>query len=183
MALDALALDFTICLETPDLDQRILELTDRAFGPGRFVKTAERLREGSHIIPDLSFVAMQDETLIGSVRMWPIFVNDFAANTYEPLAFLGPIVVDDTQRGRGIGKALIGACVEAAFAKGLRAVLLVGSQSYFKPFGFEKAQNITLPGPVDPNRLLIRYSQPDVTFAGNVCQKAPRLFDPGGLTV
>lgn len=170
MALDALALDFTICLETPDIAPRILQLTDHAFGPGRFVKTAERLRENSQIIPDLSFIATQGDKLLGSVRMWPIFVHNFDANIYEPLAFLGPIVVDDAQRGRGIGKALIGACVTAAFDKGLRAVLLVGSQSYFKPFGFEKAQNITLPGPVDPNRVLIRYSQPDLTFAGKVCQ-------------
>lgn len=168
MALDGLALDFTICLETPDLENRILELTDHAFGPGRYVKTAERLREHSHIIPDLSFVALRGEALIGSVRMWPILVHDVDANTYEALAFLGPIVVDDAHRGLGIGKALIGACVEAAFAKGLRAVLLVGSQSYFKPFGFDKAQAITLPGPVDPKRLLIRYSQPDIAFAGKV---------------
>ncbi len=174
MALDVLALDFTICLETPDLERRILELIDHAFGPGRFVKTAERLRENSHIIPDLSFVAMQGETLIGSVRMWPICVHNFDANTYEALAFLGPIVVDDDHRGLGIGKALIGACVEAAFDKGLRAVLLVGSQSYFKLFGFDKAQNITLPGPVDPNRLLIRYSQPDIAFAGKVCAESLR---------
>ncbi|HTM83045.1 N-acetyltransferase [Asticcacaulis sp.] len=176
MALDALALDFTICLETPDLEHRILELTDHAFGPGRFVKTAERLRENSHVIPDLSFVAMRGETVIGSVRMWPIFVHNFNANTYEPLAFLGPIVVDDAHRGLGIGKALISACVEAAFGKGLRAVLLVGSQSYFKPFGFDKAQNITLPGPVDPNRLLIRYSQPDIAFAGKVCPENAQVI-------
>ena len=170
MALDALALDFKISLETPDLDARIIAMTDRAFGPGRYVKTAERLREDSEIIQDLSFVAFQGERLVGSVRMWPIFVHDFDANTYEPLSFLGPIVVEEDQRGRGIGKQLIAACVDAAFAKGLRAVLLVGSQSYFKPFGFDKARNITLPGPVDPNRLLIRYGQPDVTVSGKVCK-------------
>jgi predicted N-acetyltransferase YhbS len=168
LALDAMTLDFTIGLETPDLNDRIVELTDRAFGPGRFVKTAERLREDSHVIQDLSFVAMQGQRLLGSVRMWPIFIHDFDANTYEPLVFLGPIVVEEDQRGRGIGRHLIGACVDAAFAKGLRAVLLVGSQSYFKPFGFDKATNMTLPGPVDANRLLIRYSQPDLAFAGQV---------------
>ena len=170
MALDALVLDYTICLETPELDRRIIELTDRAFGPGRYVKTAERLREDSRTIPDLSFVATQGERLLGSVRMWPVFVHDFDANTYEPLVFLGPIVVDAAHRGQGIGKRLIGACVDAAFNKGIRAVLLVGSQAYFKPFGFDKAQGITLPGPVDPNRVLIRYSRPDLAFAGKVCK-------------
>ncbi|MFT4075228.1 MAG: N-acetyltransferase [Asticcacaulis sp.] len=166
MALDALALDFSICLETPDLDQRILALTDHAFGPGRYVKTAERLREGAHILPDMSFVALDGDRLLGSVRMWPIDVREGEA--CERIAFLGPIVVDDACRGRGVGKALIHACLEAAFAKGLRAVLLVGTPGYFLPFGFEKAKDITLPGPVDPNRLMIHYSQPGLAFTGRV---------------
>lgn len=166
MALDAVTLDFSICLETPDLDQRILALTDRAFGPGRYVKTAERLREGSHILPDMSFVALDGDHLLGSVRMWPIEVDNGEGR--ERIAFLGPIVVDDACRSRGIGKALIGACLKAAFARGLRAVLLVGTPSYFLPFGFEKAKDITLPGPVDPNRLMIHYSQPGLAFSGRV---------------
>jgi predicted N-acetyltransferase YhbS len=166
LALDALALDFSISLETPDLDQRILELTDRAFGPGRYVKTAERLREGAHILPDMSFVALDGDHLLGSVRMWPISIDN--GEQSERIAFLGPIVVDDVQRGRGIGKALINACVEAALAKGLRAVLLVGTPGYFQSFGFEKAKGIALPGPVDPNRLMIRYSQPGLNFTGRV---------------
>jgi len=166
LALDALALDFTICLETPDLAQRILELTDRAFGPGRYVKTAERLREGSRILTDMSFVALRGDHLLGSVRMWPIEVREGEA--CERIAFLGPIVVDDACRGQGIGKALINACVEAALAKGLRAVLLVGTPGYFQSFDFEKAKGITLPGPVDPNRLMIRYSQPGLNFTGRV---------------
>ncbi len=168
MTLDSVSLTYTVALETPDQAARILELTDRAFGPGRFVKTAERLREDSTSISDLSFVATQGDSVIGSVRMWPIFVYNFDAHTYEPLAFLGPIVVDAACRGQGIGRALIGACVDASFAKGLRAVLLVGAQSYFKPFGFNKAEGITLPGPVDANRVLIRYSQPDLAFRGRV---------------
>lgn len=167
MALDALTLDYTIALEGPatsedsGLDARILEMTERAFGPGRFVKTAERLREGSKPLADLSFVARQGDRLLGSVRLWPVFVFDDATNTYEPLAFLGPIVVDADCRGLGVGRAMMRAALEAAFAKGLNAVLLVGSQAYFAPFGFELADGITLPGPVDPKRVLIAYRHPD----------------------
>lgn len=161
MALDSLTLDYTIALEGPDLDARILEMTDRAFGPGRFVKTAERLREDSKPFADLSFVAMQGERLLGSVRLWPVFVFDDATNTYEPLAFLGPIVVDGACRGLGVGKAMMKAALDAAFARGLNAVLLVGSQAYFAPFGFERADGVTLPGPVDPARVLIAYRHPD----------------------
>ncbi len=161
MALDTLTLDYTIAPEGADLDARILEMTDRTFGPGRFVKTAERLREDSKPLADLSFTAMQGDRLLGSVRLWPVFVFEDATNTYEPLAFLGPIVVDPACRGLGVGKAMMKAALEAAFAKGLNAVLLVGSKTYFEPFGFEDAAGITLPGPVDPKRVLIAYRHPD----------------------
>jgi len=170
VALDSLTLDYTIALEGAvsteefDLDARIVEMTDRAFGPGRFVKTAERLRERSQPQADLSFVALQgakgQERLLGSVRLWPVFVFDDATNTYEPLAFLGPIVVDAAWRGQGVGKAMMKASLEAAFAKGLNAVLLVGSRAYFEPMGFEPADGIVLPGPVDPKRVLIAYRHP-----------------------
>ena len=161
VALDALSLDYTIALEGPDLDARILEMTARAFGPGRFAKTAERLREQSQPLAELSFVAMQNDRLLGSVRLWPVFVFDDATNTYEPLAFLGPIVVDAACRGLGVGKAMMKAALDAAFAKGLNAVLLVGSKTYFEPFGFELAEGITLPGPADPKRVLIAYRHPE----------------------
>jgi len=170
MALDTLALEYAIRTETPALNARILDMTDRAFGPGRYVKTAERLREESAPIPELSFVAIQGDRLLGSVRQWPIFVYDGEQHHYEPLVFLGPIVVDDRYRGQGIGKALIKAAVDAAFERGIRAVLLVGSQSYFTPFGFHKTQGIAMPGPVDPNRVLIRYRDEGLAFAGRVCK-------------
>lgn len=168
MALDTLVLDYTIAPEAPGLSRRVVEMADRAFGPGRYVKTAERLREESAPIPDLSFTAMRGDQLLGSVRLWPIQVYDFEPNTYEPLAFLGPIVVDPVFRGQGIGRTLIRTSVDAAFAKGLRAVLLVGAQSYFSPFGFHKAEDIAMPGPVDPNRVLIRYAKPGLAFKGKV---------------
>jgi predicted N-acetyltransferase YhbS len=170
VALDSLTQDYTIALEgavgieDSGLDARIVEMTDRAFGPGRFVKTAERLREQSQPMADLSFVALQGEQgqgrLLGSVRLWPIFVLDEAGPKHEPLAFLGPIVVDAGWRGRGVGKAMMKAALDAAFAKGLNAVLLVGSRAYFEPMGFEPADGVILPGPVDPKRVLIAYRHP-----------------------
>ena len=166
MALDALALDFTICLETPDLDQRILELTDHAFGPGRYVKTAERLREDAKPLPQFSFVALQGKGLAGSVRLWPVVVTE--DETSHAAAFLGPIAVDEAFRGRGVGKTLIRMALEAADEAGVQAVILVGPQGYFAPFGFVRAEGLVLPGPVDPKRLLIRYASPGVGLRGQV---------------
>lgn len=166
-ALDQPVLDYAIALEQPEQADAVLRLTDRAFGPGRFVKTAERLRENSTPLADLSYVALDGAQVIGSVRLWPIFVQA-ADETRTPIAFLGPIVVDDAYRHHRIGSRLIETAVEAAFVKGLRAVLLVGSRPFFEPLGFARAQGLTLPGPVDPNRLLIRYAREGDALSGQV---------------
>jgi predicted N-acetyltransferase YhbS len=168
LVLDTIASDCTYGLETPDMDRAIIDLTDRAFGPGRYVKTAERLREGSKPLPRLSFVAHKGKVLAGSVRLWPIVVteNEIA----QPAVFLGPIVVDETFRGQGIGRTLISMALEAADKAGVAAVILVGAQAYFAPFGFARADGLTLPGPVDPKRLLIRYAKPGASLRGQVSQ-------------
>jgi len=119
-----------------------------AFGPGRFAKTAERLREGSR--PIAGFVAREGERIVGSVRLWPILIGGTQA------AFLGPIAVDAAHRKGGLGARLVQECLAAAEALGLEAVLLVGDTPYFGRFGFARAEGVTLPGPVDPRRLLIK---------------------------
>lgn len=117
-----------------------------AFGPGRFAKTAERLREGS--TPSAGFVARQDGRVIGSVRLWPIMVGDTRA------LFLGPIAVDKAARSEGLGAELVQACVEQAHRMGVGGVLLVGDRPYFERFGFQLAPEAALPGPADPRRVL-----------------------------
>jgi len=118
-----------------------------AFGPGRFVKTAERLREGSR--PIAGFVAREDGRVVGSVRLWPITIGG------TPAAFLGPIAVASAHRKGGLGARLVEACLERAAQLGLPAVLLVGDEPYFGRFGFGRA-DATLPGPADPRRVLVK---------------------------
>jgi predicted N-acetyltransferase YhbS len=136
---------------------------DAVFGPGRFVKTAERLREGNTPIPGLSFVCWRDKDLIGCVRQWPILIGG------EPAVFLGPFAVEPGRRSQGLGARLILRAVEAAQAAGHAAILLVGDAPYFEPLGFEVAPRgrITLPGPVDPRRVLWRALTPGGTDALN----------------
>lgn len=159
---------YTIGQETAGLDAQILALTDRAFGPGRYVKTAERLREGCKPLEALSFVARQGDRVIASVRLWSILVRDEERQTSESIAFLGPIVVDSEFRSSGLGKRLMRQSMEAAAKAGLRAILLVGDADYFAPLGFERALDINLPGPVDPRRVLIHYTTPGDKLTGDV---------------
>lgn len=136
-----------IVAETPADAEGVEALVLAAFGPGRFAKTAERLREGSQSVA--GFVVHQDDgRIIGSVRLWPIIVGGTTA------LFLGPIAVDAGSRSDGLGAELVQACVDHATTAGVGGVLLVGDRAYFDRFGFAPAPDAILPGPVDRRRVL-----------------------------
>jgi predicted N-acetyltransferase YhbS len=131
-------------------------LIDAAFGPGRFAKAAERLRENNTLLADLSFTAHSAEALVGAVRMWPIRIGETAA------IFLGPIAVEPAWRSRGLGAALVRRACEATRNAGHDLILLVGDPPFFGPLGFSQAPpgRLVMPGPVDPRRLLVRVLTP-----------------------
>lgn len=127
-------------------------LIDRAFGPGRHAKAADRLRENNTLLPDISFTAWEGERLVGSVRMWPVAIGG------APVVFLGPIAVEAQLRKHRIGQTLVERACEAAAAAGWRAVLLVGDAPYFERVGFSAApaKSVVMPGPVDQRRVLLK---------------------------
>ena len=125
-------------------------LIAQAFGPGRFAKTAERLREGRQAVPGLSYVARQGGGIVGCVLLWPIRIGE------TPALFLGPFAVDAGHRDKGLGIALIRHACDGAAAAGHRLVLLIGDAPYFARAGFEVAKGVIMPGPVDPRRTLLR---------------------------
>lgn len=117
-----------------------------AFGPGRFAKTAERLREASELAR--GFSAYEGDRLIGSVRLWSIMVGE------APAVFLGPIAVDASSRRGGLGAELVRACLDEAKAMQLDGVLLIGDPPYFSRFGFVPAPQAVFFGPVDQRRVM-----------------------------
>jgi predicted N-acetyltransferase YhbS len=125
-------------------------LIARAFGPGRFAKTAERLRENNRPALDLSFIAWTGGKAVGCVRLWPVTIGKTSA------LLLGPFAVDAAYRRQGLGAALITRACEAAAERGHALILLVGDADYFGPLGFSTARGVVLPGPVDRRRVLIR---------------------------
>jgi len=145
-------LETVLKAERPEDHHLVDTLIDRAFGPGRFVKTAERLREGNTPRRDLSLVAWAGGEAVGCVRMWPIQIGD------SPAVLLGPFAVDDASRSQGLGAQLIEAACAAAGRSGVEVVLLVGDEPYFGKLGFEivPSGRAVLPGPVDGRRVLWR---------------------------
>lgn len=144
-------LSLTILAETPNDAQAIERLHERTFGPGRYVLSAYRLREHVEHLPDLSFTARIGTLMVGSVRQLPVCVGD------TPALLLGPLTVEPPFRARGIGRALLERALQQARESGQRLVLLVGDEAYYGRVGFKAIPpgRATMPGPVDPARLLV----------------------------
>ena len=122
-----------------------------AFGPGRFARTAYRLREGAQPDWDLSFVARVGPLMVGANRITGILCGGQRA------LLLGPLTVESAFHRRGIGAALVARSLEVARAGGHQLVILVGDEPFYGRFGFFRVPpgRLVLPGPVDAARLLV----------------------------
>lgn len=129
------------------------QLLDAAFGPGRFAKTSERLREGRVPAEGLAFSAIDgNDRLVGTVRLWSVVV----AGPVHSCLLLGPLAVAPHLRDRGIGAGLMQHALREANRLGHRAVLLVGDAAYYNRFGFSAKHTgaLRMPGPYQRDRLL-----------------------------
>jgi predicted N-acetyltransferase YhbS len=149
-------------------DLFIDELQAIAFGPGRFSKTAYRIRERFPIDPGLSLVAEVDGTPCGSVWMTPISIGGI--NGW----MLGPLATHPNFRKLGAGKLLAREVTRRAMARGDgKFVMLVGDRDYYCPLGWEPTTlgSIAFPGPVDPTRVLLFAEDKALaqTLSGPIC--------------
>ena len=141
----------TIRREEPRDTEAADAIVAGAFGPGRFAKSAYRLRECLAAVAELSFVAEEGARIVGTVRYWPVVIGGEAA------LMLGPIAIVADRQGQGIALALMQASLAEAKRLGHRAVILVGDEPYYGRAGFKRVQpygRITMPGPVDYARVL-----------------------------
>ena len=137
--------------ERPEDADAVEALIDRAFGPGRYTKSSERVREFATFRPDLSFCAWHEGLLVGVVRQYLVEVAG------RPVIFLGPLAVEEIERKHGAGQGLVQRACDAARAAGYGAVVLVGDEAYFHRVGFAAAPaaEIRMPAPVDQRRVLV----------------------------
>lgn len=143
--------DLVYLTEDASHDVAIEHINEEAFGPGRHVRAAARIREQGPHDRSLSFICADDGETIASVRMTPVKAGSVKAH------LLGPLAVRPSHKNKGIGRELVRIAVEAARRKGSEAVILVGDPPYYGPLGFEKVaySALTFPGPVDPKRVLV----------------------------
>jgi predicted N-acetyltransferase YhbS len=136
----------------PDDNAEIAALHERAMGPGRFARTACRVREGARAaFSPFCRVCLIEGRLVAAVRF-----TEVAIGGGEGALLLGPLAVEPAFANQGYGRSLVAKALEEARAAGIALVVLVGDEPYYSRLGFRRVPpaQIVLPGPVDPERLL-----------------------------
>lgn len=155
-----------------DADQpAISALHARVFGPGRFARSAYRVREGTVFASPFCRLAILEGSLIAALRLTPVTIGGA-----KGALLLGPLAVDPMHANKGYGRQLTAEGFAAAAVAGFKLVVLVGNLSYYSRMEFVVAPRgqIWLPGPADPARILVRE-----LVAGSVAQfKGVVVADP-----
>ncbi|MGR3564916.1 MAG: GNAT family N-acetyltransferase [Heliomarina sp.] len=126
-------------------------LFDLCFAPGRTALSSYRLREDVPPVAGLSTVARDAQGILaGAIRYWPVRIG--AARSL----LLGPVAVHPTHQGEGLGALLIQGTLQKAAETGWERVMLVGDAPYYSRFGFERLDDVHMPPPTNPDRVLGR---------------------------
>ncbi len=143
--------DLIYLTEDASHDDVIEHINEEAFGPGRFVRAAARIREQGPHQRSLSFVAIDHGEVVGSVRMTPVLAGSVKGH------MLGPLAVRPSHKNMGIGRELVRIATDAVRRHGSQAVILIGDPSYYMALGFQKIahKGLVFPYPVDCDRVLV----------------------------
>ncbi|MGR3801963.1 GNAT family N-acetyltransferase [Marinibacterium profundimaris] len=145
----------SLSAELPDDWWEVEALYDTCFAPGREALSSYRFRDDVAPVRELARTA-RDETgaLAGAIRFWPVLVGGV------PALLLGPVAVHPTHQGEGLGAMLIQGGLDAARSRGWARVMLVGDAPYYGRFGFERLDNVEMPPPTNPDRVLGHALEP-----------------------
>ena len=161
----------------PEDHAAIAALHARAFGPGRFARTAYRVREGTAFACPYCRVCLIEGRIVAAVRFTPVLIGGRSG-----ALLLGPLAVDPLFANQGHGRGLVAKALEEARAAGIRLVVLVGDEPYYARLGFTRIARgrIALPGPVDPDRLLAAELAPGAldAFAGPIVADRAAMSAP-----
>lgn len=159
----AAARGFSIVGETAVMAPARERLLDCAMGAARKRKSSERLRRNRLPSAGLAFAALDDNNqIIGTVRLWDVIVGTDRNGIPVQALLLGPLAVDSSAEGMGVGSELMRTAISAARIAGHGAIILVGDAPYYARFGFstDATSMLAMPGPVERSRFLALELKP-----------------------
>ena len=108
-------------------------LHETAFGPGRFARTAHRIREASTVPPAIALTGWDGAVLVGAIQFTAITIGGAAG-----AMLLGPLAIAPAYRNMGCGLRLMTDGLAEAGRLGARLVVLVGDLPYYQRAGFRQ---------------------------------------------
>lgn len=129
----------TFRLETPADNRKTEEITREAFW-NKYIPGCDehlymnKMRKSPVFIPELNFVVLLDQEIIGSIYFTHSRIVTKAGETIKTIIF-GPVSIHPDHQKKGIGEALINYALDAAKQQGHRAVIIFGDPDYYKKFG------------------------------------------------
>lgn len=142
----------TIRQETSKDHDEVLEVVKSAFGElAMSDKTehllVERIRKSPEYVPELSLVAILDQSIIGHVILSKVKI--IGEQGPHPSLALAPISVMPKAQGKGVGGHLIEAAHTTARHLGYRSIIVLGHARYFPKFGYQRASSFGISLPFD----------------------------------
>ena len=148
---EAIAPAWTIRPEQPiDIDQ-IHELHRAAFTGSTEAELVDAIRSGPDFLPDLSLVAVTaDDSVLGHVLVSRIALQpDDETEPRVDILALAPLAVLPPHQGRGIATALMREALAVDDQREEPMTIVLGSPSFYEPFGFLPAMPFEIHGPYD----------------------------------
>lgn len=104
---------------------------------------AHKLRKVPAFVPELDFVAVLDNQIVGNIMYSKAKIIDQNEHAHEVLTF-GPVSVMPSLQKKGIGSALILHTKKLAMELGYTAVIIFGNPAYYHRFGFVSAEKFAI---------------------------------------
>ena len=118
----------------------ILEVHRAAFGRDDVPRLVQELWESETYVPELAFVAQDEDRIVGHVLSTWCHVEDSGA----PVLQLSPLGILPEFQGRGHGGALVRTSLDAVRTLGQPLLLVEGDPKYYGRFGFVRADELGL---------------------------------------
>lgn len=182
MSTSASAPDGTVIRpERPSDAAAIRHVVAAAFGSTVEADLVERIRASPEFVAEMALVAELAGAVVGHVMISGAMLRSAAASM--SIVILAPLAVRPDHQSIGIGGALVRAALDAADDRGHPFVVLEGSPTYYRRFGFEPAANhgmiLPLPDWAPPEAAQIRrlstFDADDPRLRGRVIH--PPAFD------
>jgi putative acetyltransferase len=163
-----------IRLERPEDFEQIDAVVGAAFGGRVEVELVCLIRASEHYLPELAFVATDDNGNVVGHTMLSYTELEGSRNVLQ----LSPIAVAPARQRQGVGSALVRHALAAADQRGEPLVVLVGDPRYYGRFGFRPSSEVGVLPPVnelDAPWQVATLSAHNESVRGRI--RLPRAFD------